>query len=175
MKKIICFIVLLSSFNVFSQKKILDHPDFEIWNRIRSPKISAEGNFIMYSVEKGEKDQHIKIKDTQSNLIFDYERSENGQFTYGSEFAVFTIKAWKDSIVEMKRRKVKKEKMPKDTIGIFNLKDKSLNKIANVKSYKLPEKWSGFIAYTYDDDPLKENKKSKDSTQIKKNRKLKKK
>ena len=43
MKKIICFIVLLSSFNVFSQKKILDHPDFEIWNRIRSPKISAEG------------------------------------------------------------------------------------------------------------------------------------
>ena len=57
---------------------------------------------------------------------------------------------------------------------VNDLKDKSLNKIANVKSYKLPEKWSGFIAYTYDDDPLKENKKSKDSTQIKKNRKLKK-
>ena len=128
----------------------------------------------MYSIEKGEKDQHIKIKDTESNLIFDYERSEGGQFTYDSEFAIFTIKAWKDSIVVMKRRKVKKDKMPKDTIGIFNLKDKSLHKIANINSYKLPEKWSGFIAYTYDNDALKENKKSKDSTQNKKNKNLKK-
>ena len=174
MRNILCFAFMLISFSTFSQKKILDHSDFDLWNRVVSPKISAEGNFIMYSVEKGEKDQHIKIKDTQSNLIFDYERSEGGQFTYDSEFAIFTIKAWKDSIVEMKRRKVKKDKMPKDTIGIFNLKDKSLHKIANINSYKLPEKWSGFIAYTYDNDALKENKKSKDSTQNKKNKNLKK-
>ena len=174
MRNILCFAFMLISFSTFSQKKILDHSDFDLWNRVISPKISAEGNFIMYSVEKGEKDQHIKIKDTQSNLIFDYERSEDGQFTYDSEFAIFTIKAWKDSIVEMKRRKVKKDKMPKDTIGIFNLKDKSLHKIANINSYKLPEKWSGFIAYTYDNDTLKENKKSKDLTKNKKDKKLKK-
>ena len=174
MRNILCFAFMIISFSTFSQKKILDHSDFDLWNRVISPKISAEGNFIMYSIEKGEKDQHIKIKDTESNLIFDYERSKGAQFTYDSEFAIFTIKAWKDSIVEMKRRKVKKDKMPKDTIGIFNLKDKSLHKIANVNSYKVPEKWSGFIAYTYDNDALKENKKSKDSTQSKKDKKLKK-
>ena len=93
MRDILCFAFMLVSFSTFSQKKILDHSDFDLWNRVISPKISAEGNFIMYSVEKGEKDQHIKIKDTQSNLIFDYERSEGGQFTYDSEFAIFTIKA----------------------------------------------------------------------------------
>ena len=163
MKKNICFIILLLSINLFSQKKILDHADFDIWNRIISSEISAEGNFIMYSIEKGEKDQHIKIKDNQSNLIFEYERSENGKFTYDSKIAVFTIKAWKDTVMEMKRRKVEKEKLPRDTIGLFNLKNNSLYKIANIKSYKLPEKWSGFMAYTYDKTPLNENNKLKDS------------
>lgn len=173
-KIVFCLLSILISQNTLAQKKILDHPDFDIWNRVRSPKLSAEGDFIIYSIEKGEKDQHIKIKDNQSNLIFDYERSESGELTYDSKFAVFTIKAWKDSIVEMKRRKVKKDKMPKDTIGIFNLKDNSFRKIANIKSYKLPEKWSGFIAYTFDHTPFKENKKSKDSTQNKKDKKVKK-
>jgi hypothetical protein len=167
-KIVLCLLSILIFQNTLAQKKILDHPDFDIWNRLRSPKLSAEGNFVMYSIEKGEKDQHFKIKDTEGNLLFDYERSESGVFTYDSKFAVFTIKAWKDSIVEMKRRKVKKDKMPKDTIGIFNLENKSFYKIANIKSYKLPDKWSGFIAYTYDKAPLKDNKKSKDSTQNKK-------
>ena len=167
-KTVLCLFSILISQNILAQKKILDHPDFDIWNRVRSPKLSVEGDFIMYSIEKGEKDQHIKIKDNQGNLMFDYERSEGGEFTYDSKFVVFTIKAWNDSIVEMKRRKVEKDKMPKDTIGILNLKDKSFYKIANIKSYKLPEKWSGFIAYTFDQNPLEENKKLKDSTQSKK-------
>ena len=50
----------------------------------------------------------------------------------------------------MKRRKVKKNKMPMDTLGIYNLKNSALEKFANIKSYKIPQKWSGFVAYTYD-------------------------
>ena len=163
MRNILCFAFMLISLSSFSQKKILDHPDFDIWNKIVSQEISSEGNFIMYSIEKGEKDQHIKIKDNEGNLIFDYERSEDGKFTYDSKFAVFKIKAWKDSITEMKRKNVEKEKLPRDSIGLFNLENNSLHKIANVKSYKLPKKWSGFLAYTYDKTPLEQNNKLKDS------------
>ena len=77
-------------------------------NAVKSQTISSNGDFVMYSLEKGEKDNRLKIKDKSANLLFDHERSERGQFTYDSNFAIFTIKAWKDSIVEMKRRKVKK-------------------------------------------------------------------
>ncbi len=163
MRNILCFALMLISINTFSQKKILDHPDFDIWNKIVNQEISSEGNFIMYSIEKGEKDQHIKIKDNEGNLIFDYERSEDGKFTYDSKFAVFKIKAWKDSITEMKRKNVEKENLPRDSIGIFNLENNSLHKIANIKSYKIPKKWSGFLAYTYDKTPLEQNNKLKDS------------
>ena len=177
MKKIVCSLFFLTVFQTFSQKKILDHPDFDIWNRIQNPVLSVEGDFVMYSVQKGEKDSHLKIKDNQGKLIFQHERSEDGQFTYDSEIAIFKIKAWTDSITEMKRRKVKKEKLPKDSIGIYHLQNQSLQKIANIRSYKIPEKWSGFIAYSYNPTKEKSQKKSKkvkDSTQKKSKKKAKK-
>ena len=65
----------------------------------------------------------------------------------------------------MKKRKVKKDKLPKDSLGVFNLKTKSLTKIGNIKSYKIPEKWSGHIAYQLEEikKEKKEGKKEKDS------------
>ena len=171
----ITFILLLITHISFAQKKILDHKDFDIWNVIKNKTISPNGKFVMYSLEKGERDNHLIIKDAKATSILEHERSEKGQFSYNSKFALFTIKACKDSIVEMKRRKVKKDKLPKDTLGIYNLEENTLTKIANVKSYKIPEKWSGYVAY-YLEEIKKEKEKSeeKDSISDKKDKKKKK-
>ena len=163
MKKLLFTLFVLFSINSNAQKKVLDHLDFDLWNSIQRSSISANGDFIIYSLVKGEKDSQLKIKNNKGDLVFEYNRSENNRFTYDSKFVVFNIKAWKDTIVEMKRRKVKKDKMPKDTLGIYNLDNDTFQKIANIKSYKIPEKWSGFLAYDYD---LKA-KKSKDSIKSK--------
>ena len=112
MKNIVYTLILLLSTNIYAQKKVLDHDDFDIWNRIQNPVIDSKGNYVMYSLERGEKDRHLKIKDKNNNLIFDHERSGKSQFTYNSEFAIFTIKAWEDSIKVMKRNKVKKNDIP---------------------------------------------------------------
>lgn len=55
--------------NSFSQKKVLDHQDFDIWNAIKNQKISSDGNAVMYLLEKGEKDSHVKIKNSKGQLI----------------------------------------------------------------------------------------------------------
>ncbi len=158
----ISFILFFITYISFAQKKILDHKDVDIWNVIKNKTISPNGEYVMYSLEKGERDNHLKIKNSKATSVFEHERSEKGKFTYNSKFALFTIKAWKDSVTEMKRRKVKKDKLPKDTLGIYNLEDNTLTKIANVKSYKIPEKWSGYVAYY-----LTEIKKEKDTTKEK--------
>ena len=66
MKQIIYLILLLITVNSFAQKKILDHPDFEIWNTIQGQTISPNGKFMLYSLEKGEKDNFLKIKDNNA-------------------------------------------------------------------------------------------------------------
>jgi len=165
MKTTLYSLFLLLAFTTTAQKKVLDHPDFEIWNTIKNQSLSNNGKYIMYSLEKGEKDRFLKIKDTKANSIFNYERVAGGSFTFDSKQAIFTIKPWKDSIVEMKRRKVKKGKMPKDTLAVYDLKSKSLTKIANVKSYKVPQKWAGYLAYTLHD--IKKTKAKADKTKKK--------
>lgn len=174
MKSTILLILLLASFTVFSQKKVLNHKDVETWNTIKGKSISSNGKFVMYSLEKGEGDNHLKIKNSNASLIFDYKRGKEGQFTQNSEFAIFKIKAWKDSVIALKRKKIKKEKLPKDSIGILNLNNSSLVKIGNIKSYKIPKKWSGFLAYQLEKEATKEKKKDSTNAISKKDNKIKK-
>ena len=158
---ILTLICLFISFTAFGQKKVLDHPDFEIWNTIQGQRISRDGQLIIYSLEKGEADNHLKIKDGQGNLVFDHERSEGGQFTFDSDYALFTIKAWQSDVRELKRDKVKSEDMPNDTLAIFNPKNKSLLKIPHVRNYKLPVKWGGYVAYQLEAAEQDKDDKSK--------------
>ncbi len=159
-KNLLLPFLLLLTISVFAQKKVLDHTDYELWNTIQNPNISPNGNYVLYQVEKGEKDATLQVKDTKGKLILEHQRVEKAAFTYNSDFVLFTITAWQDSVRAMKSRKTKKEDMPKDSLGILNLKSNQLTKIANVKSFQLPEKWSGYVAYYLDE--IKEEK-SKDT------------
>ena len=139
MKITFSLLSIFLSLLVFPQKKILTHADKELWHTIEDEAISPDGNFVIYSLVKGEKDSYLKIKRSNALPVFEYDRGSNGQFSFDSKFAFFTIKAWKDSITELKRKKVKKDKLPKDSLGIFNLSDNSLMKFADIKSYKIPK------------------------------------
>ncbi len=147
----------------FGQKKILDHPDFDIWNSIQNPRISRNGQMIMYSLEKGEENNHLKIRDIDGNLFFEHERGYNGQFTFESDFAVFTIKAWTDEVRELKRAKTKSADMPKDTLAIVNLKSRVVTKIPMVRSYSMPQMWGGYLAYQLDANATASEKGKKPS------------
>ncbi len=173
MKHVLNLLIFLLVFSAFSQKKILDHKDVNRWNTIEDKSISSNGNYIMYSLEKGELDNYLTIKDSKGRTVFEHERAEKGQFSFDSKFALFTIKPWNDTITELKRKKVKKDDMPKDTLGIYDLRDKKLVKIGNVKSHKIPAKWSGYVAYLSEnisdgkneiegDDKTKKSDKKKD-------------
>ncbi|MBO3700250.1 S9 family peptidase [Roseivirga sp. E12] len=160
---ILTVLCLLISVTAFGQKKILDHPDFDIWNTIENQRISRNGEFIMYSLEKGEEDNFLKIQDANGNVVFEYDRGYNGQFTFDSGFAVFTIKPWQSEVRELKRQKTKNDDMPKDTLGILNLKTKALAKIPMVRNFRMPQMWSGFLAYQLDVNAVASDKGEKPS------------
>ncbi|WP_273274795.1 alpha/beta hydrolase family protein [Maribacter polysiphoniae] len=158
MKRLFPLFLLLISISVFAQKKALDHSDYALWNTIKGATFAPDGGHVLYSLEKGEKDNFLKVKNSQGKTVFEHERSSKGMFTYDSDYVLFTIKAWKDSVIAMKSRKVKKKDLPKDSLGILNLKTNSVTKIGNVKSYKLPEEWSGYVAYQLEEITKKKEK-----------------
>ncbi len=179
MRSLLLFFVCLITLSLTAQKKVLAHEDLELWNSIENQRISPNGAFVAYSLEQGEKDQFLKVKNTNGQEVFSYDRASKGQFTYDSKALIFNITAWKDSVLDMKRRKVKKKDLPKDSLGIYYLGSGELQKFGNIKSYKVPEKWSGVIAYqleeiempkdTTQDSTAKKTKKKKDKKVSKKN------
>jgi dipeptidyl aminopeptidase/acylaminoacyl peptidase len=173
MKKLIPHAILLLSFSLYAQKQVLDHSDYDLWNTIKGAQLANDGTHILYAHEKGERDSFLKVKNTNTATVFEHDRSSKGQFSYDSNYVFFTIKAWKDTVRAMKSRKIKKKDLPKDSLGILNLKTGKLVKIAPVKSYKVPEEWSGYIAYALDEIKEKKEEKEKDSLEPKKEKKKK--
>lgn len=175
MRIIIILAFIFLTVNVKAQKKVLQNDDKALWNRVRNVNISNSGDYVLYALEKGEREQTIQLLDIDGNKIMSYQRSKGGQFSYDSNYAVFSVNAWKDSIMEMKRKKVKKKDLPKDSLMIYDIDNKSLRKIANVKSYKMPEKWSGIVAYILEaPKPAKKDTsetKKEDTTKVRKNEK----
>lgn len=174
MKTIISLFVLLHSFSTYSQKQILDHSDYAFWNTIKGSMLSPDGKHVLFSLEKGEKDSFLKVKDINGNDVLEHERSSKGMFSYDSKHVLFTVKAWRDSVTAMKSRKIKKKNLPKDSVGIFNVNTKGLVKIGNVKSYKIPEEWSGYLAYALEEIKVEKKDKAKDTLLEEKEKKAKK-
>ena len=114
-KNILLLTVVFFQVFAFAQKKVLDHSDYELWNTVQDEAIAPDGSHVVYSLERGEKDHFLKVHNSKGALVLDYPRGQKGHFTYDSKFMTLTIKAWKDSVIAMKKRKVKKDRLPKDS------------------------------------------------------------
>lgn len=130
-----------------STKKVLDHEDFAIWKSIKNTQISNNGRWVSYILEPGEGDAQLVLYDGQNQKDHYFDRGSSPKFSSDDQFLVFKIKPHLDSTKNQRRRKVKKEKLPKDSLGLFNLSNGELHKIPNVKSFQLPKKWAGYLAY----------------------------
>ena len=173
MKPFFTTLFLFISIATFPQKKILDHDDVALWNTLKDETISPNGNLVVYNIQHDGSDSHLILKYANGQTAFEYDRGGKGQFSYDSQFLTFIIKPWKDSIDDMLRHKVKKDKLPKDSLGIYNIATKELIKFPNLKSYKLPEKWTGYVAYYSEDVKEKKKISDEDSTSVKKDDKKK--
>jgi len=135
---------------------------YEEWRDIKSAKISNDGDWITYVNFHDKKDPILELYQYSSNRTYLFDRSDNARFTEDGKFLVFSIHPAKDSIKAAKRKKIKKDKMPKDSLCILRLSDQMQTKIPRVQDYTVPKYWNGQVFITQDP----EEKKSGDSTSV---------
>ena len=150
--KLILFITLVfMGISVFSQttekKRALTQKDYDSWKVLRNTQISNDGRWISYEVNPQKGDGMLYIYNREYQRYDSVARGYNAKFSADSKFMVFKIKPQQDTVLKAKLAKLKKEKMPKDSLGIYVLEKNDLTKIARVKSYRLPEKGSEWVAY----------------------------
>lgn len=136
-----------------AQKKPLDHSVYDGWQSIGERAISNNGKWVVYTVTPQEGDANLFIQSTEDTAKKrNIPRGYNAVITDDSRFVVFKIKPFFREIREARIKKKKMEDMPKDSIGIVELANDSIVKVAKIKSFKIPERAGGWVAYLKEKD-----------------------
>jgi dipeptidyl aminopeptidase/acylaminoacyl peptidase len=158
MQKLVClflFTVLISA-AAYSQKskpappiqkKPLTHEVYDNWKEITYRALTPDGSFAVYTINPQDGDGRVVFHSLKSNAQDSVKRAADISITWDSRHAVFKIKPQKELVKDLRRKKKKKEDMPKDSLGIFSFSSRKTEKIPDVKSYKVPEKAGGWLAY----------------------------
>ena len=153
-KTCVCFLfaisVLLSGMNASAQvipKKTLTIEDLTLWNQISGTKISNDGRWVVYTLDAEDGDPQTIIYDGESGRQTTFQRSNQVQISQNSHHLAFMIHPAEDTVKDLRRQKVSKNDLPGDTLAIYTLETGELVKFPEVKSFKLPEKWDGWIAF----------------------------
>jgi dipeptidyl aminopeptidase/acylaminoacyl peptidase len=157
---IVIFISLCSGL-VHGQKKTINHEVYNDWKSLRSPIISAKGNFVSYQIKPHRGDGLLFFGEKDNPSSF-YKRGRNPKFSKDESLFVFSIHPGFDTLRKLELDKVDKKEWVKDSLGILLTDRDSLIKFGNIKEYGLSKNnnWIVFLEHS-NEEPKKEVKKKR--------------
>jgi len=169
MKQIFLILSIIISCSVFSQKKSIDQSVYNDWKLLGKPQISNDGKWVSYEVNPQKGDGWLYIYNTVYGSYDSISRGYDAKFSGDSRILVFKIKPQADTVRKAILAEVKKDDLPKDSLGIYTPEKKHLEKVARVKSFKLPEEGTDWLAYQLEKAlPVKDTTEKSDTAQVKK-------
>lgn len=164
MKKLILLLSLLPFIGFSQSKKALDHSDYDVWRNTSKVLISNDGSAIAYTTKtNGYGNEQLKLHQFSGAEILFHDRASSPYFSNNSKHLVFKISPDFYEERDLKRKKTKEKDLPGDTLAIYSIGSKGMNKIAGLQSFKVPEKWDNYVVYLYEPaaDTAKAKKKEK--------------
>ncbi len=121
------------------EKKTLQHEDINEWTQsiTFSSRLSADGNWASWVEAPARGDGVLQITSTDGKTRYSIPRASGALFSGDSHFVLFKIVAEADSVRQKKLDDVAKKDMPTDSLGIMNLSSGSVQKFADVTSFKV--------------------------------------
>ena len=166
---ILCFI-LIAAFATAQNKKPLTHDVYDGWKSVGERMISNDGNYAVYTINPQEGDGELTIHNLVTQTKKTIARGYSALITQDSRYVVFKIKPIFQETRQAKIKKKKPDEMAKDTLAMVELGKDSVLKLPRVKTFKTPEKASGWLAY-HIEKPLPDSTKKKipaiDSNKVK--------
>ncbi|TAD97610.1 MAG: S9 family peptidase [Bacteroidetes bacterium] len=148
------FFLFSATFQVFSQskqKKILTHKVYDQWKTIDEKIISADGNWLAYTLNLPVGDSEVEIFQTLNKNKTRLARAKEILFTPNSKFLIFKISPFADSIKKSKNKL-------SDSLAIYNLQTQKISKIAKVQSFKIAKESGNYLAYLHETDSIAKKK-----------------
>jgi dipeptidyl aminopeptidase/acylaminoacyl peptidase len=152
-----------------SIKRPISTNDFANWKSISNSMISNDGNVVAYELNPQKGDGALIVQTTSGKNIDTISRGFDARFSPESDFIAFKIKQPVDSVRKAKLKKLKKEDLPSDSIGILVFRKNKFYKFPNLKQFELSKENASWIAFTTAmPKQIKKNEGIKDTSEKKK-------
>jgi dipeptidyl aminopeptidase/acylaminoacyl peptidase len=132
------------------EKKPLSIKDFASWKVVNNPIISNDGKLAAFELNPQKGDGKLIVKSTDGKKADTLSRGYDARFSPESDFIAYKIKQPEDSIRSAKKKKLKKEQMPKDSLGILLFRHTKAYAFPNLKQYSLPKENALWVAFLID-------------------------
>lgn len=155
-------IILASTSFVWGQEKqALKVEDFDHWKHLSNEIIAPDGMHVAFEINPYKGDGVLKIWQADNLEKVMFPRGKDPEFSPESGFLAFKIEPQHDSVRALKLKDTKKDKLPKDSLGVYLVESGELTKFARVKSFRLPDDAGNWMAWQHE-KPLEE-KSAKDT------------
>ena len=165
MKKTIILIAgLLCTFFGYAQKKPLDHSVYDSWQSIGASSISDKGNVLIYEINPQEGDGKLFIRDNKNKITMAFDRGYSAKILPDESFVIFRIKPFFQDTRKAKIKKLAADKMPKDSMAVYNIATGKTVKFSTIESFSIGDKANSVFAFMTSDTTCikKADRKKKD-------------
>jgi dipeptidyl aminopeptidase/acylaminoacyl peptidase len=152
-------LIICASLVASAQKPPLDHSVYDSWKSIISPSVSNNGKWISYIINPQLGDGWLYFFNTETGVRDSVSKGLRATFSPECRYAVYQVAPSFKETRDAKKKKLKEDKMPKNSMEIRLLPSSETVKIPRVKSFAVPEEKSLWMAYH-----LEKKEEKKDTT-----------
>ena len=125
----------------------MDHSVYDSWKTLKGISLPQNGDILMYMIAPGEGDSLLVIENIRTGKKIEVPRATRPVLSQDGKKVVAQVRPLFSQTRDAKIRKTKKEDMPKDTLAIIDATTGEIQKFANRKSHKTPDKLHSYIAF----------------------------
>ncbi len=169
---LLCLSVWLPAQN--ANKRALTHADFDSFRSISGQRISPDGKYVAYGWFPQEGDGEVIIRDVAAGTDLrepagerpqpappdpdaegaaPVQRTTTIQFSADSQWVAFTTFPSRSDLDAARQAKKKPEDMPKPGLVLLDLRTKSIQRFAGVKSFQFARDVSDYLVYHREPGP----------------------
>ena len=150
-----------------TDKKAITHDVYDSWRSIQGTQVSQDGTWLVYALVPQDGDGELVARNLRTGAEYRHPRGKPPlAITPDGTRVVFTIAPSKADVDKAKKDKKKPEDQPKSGLGIMTLAGGQVASVDRVKSFKVPEDSSQYVAYLM--EPIKSKTDAKEEKEDKK-------
>ncbi|MGB8491548.1 MAG: prolyl oligopeptidase family serine peptidase [Bacteroidales bacterium] len=164
MRKLIIPVLVLYSVAVAGQKPPLDHSVYDSWQSISQNQISENGEWATYTVNPQQGDGWLYIVNLKTGHTDSVAQGTSPLFSPRCRYIAFQVVPSYAEVRQAKKKKLKEDQLPKNTLQIRKLPGTDATVIARVKSFQVPAENSDWMAYLMEKKPAEKKDSVKSQT-----------